>query len=544
MRPADVAAATSPANGRRDAAWSDSGRISTPAGHFGNTLREKQPWVWALAKSKHPYWLRTMDDPVDPRRTFGTKSIPPDILAPERRLAYDHSAFDRLTHYVFKYPAKFHPPIVKELVRRYTDRGDWILDPFCGSGTTLVEAAVAGRHVAGSDLDPVATFVSRTKTHRYNNDQLRRQASRLAGDLLKLRRSDTEYEDRRFNDITMTEFGDAVARERLWVPAIPNLFHWFRKYVVLDLARILSILRRASMSRTHSDLFLLCFASIIRASSNADPVPVSGLEVTSYMKKKESLGRTINPFLLLERRMRSTIAAVAAYGAKVDPASKVVIRRVSVFDLASRFRRSFDSIITSPPYHNAVDYYRRHQLEMYWLGFTETHTDRLVLKQHYLGRPKVPQKDPILGLRVGLRGLAGQWDRKFRETSPQRANAFKHYVLSMDLAFEQFARRLKRGKHAIVVVGQSGWQGSEIPTVDLFVEIAAEYFRLVDHAWYPLRNRYMTYQRRNGASIDREHVLVMQARDPSVAGTLDGGSSVYVGSTSFTRLSSHHHAAK
>ncbi len=455
-----------------------------------------------------------MDALANPREVFGTKSTSLGILAPERRLAYDHSAFDRLTHYVFKYPAKFHPPVVKELVRRYTDPGDWILDPFCGSGTTLVEAAVAGRHVAGSDLDPVATFVSRTKTHRYDDNQLKRRASRLLDGLSQLRRSDAEYEDRRFNDINMKEVDEVIVNERLWVPAIPNLFHWFRKYVVLDLARILGALRRTPMSRTQGDFFLLCFASIIRLSSNADPIPVSGLEVTSYMKKRDSIGRTINPFLLFYRSVRNTIAAVANYGAKVSPVNRVVTRQLSVFDLARGFRRSFDSIITSPPYHNAVDYYRRHQLEMYWLGFTETHAERLALKERYLGRPKVPQRDRILGRREELHGLAGQWERKLRAASAQRANAFKHYAVSMTFAFEQFARRLKPGKHAVVVVGHSQWNGLEIPTVDLFDEMAAKHFRTVDYAWYPLRNRYMSYQRRNGASIDREYVLVMEARSP------------------------------
>ena len=40
----------------------------------------------------------------------------------------------RYTHYLFRYPAKFHPPIAQALLERYTEPGDWVHDGFCGSG--------------------------------------------------------------------------------------------------------------------------------------------------------------------------------------------------------------------------------------------------------------------------------------------------------------------------------------------------------------------------------------------------------------------------
>ena len=86
----------------------------------------------------------------------------------------------------------------------------------------------------------------------------------------------------------------AKAARRLTVPAIPNLFHWFRRYVMVDLARIKKEITELKATKAERDFFLLCFASIIRAASNADPVPVSGLEVTSHMKEREKEGRVVN----------------------------------------------------------------------------------------------------------------------------------------------------------------------------------------------------------------------------------------------------------
>jgi hypothetical protein len=73
-------------------------------------------------------------------------------------------SFDRSTHYAFRFPAKFHPPVARYLVDNFSKAGDWVIDPFCGSGTLLVEGVQAGRRMHGVDLDPIAAFISRIKS--------------------------------------------------------------------------------------------------------------------------------------------------------------------------------------------------------------------------------------------------------------------------------------------------------------------------------------------------------------------------------------------
>ncbi|HRG98044.1 MAG TPA: DNA methyltransferase, partial [Polyangiaceae bacterium] len=61
------------------------------------------------------------------------------------------------------YPARMHPTTAARLVALAAREGDRVLDPFCGSGTVLVEALASGRHAVGTDLNPLAVRLSRLK---------------------------------------------------------------------------------------------------------------------------------------------------------------------------------------------------------------------------------------------------------------------------------------------------------------------------------------------------------------------------------------------
>lgn len=423
-----------------------------------------------------------------------------------RRYRYE-SEFAKLTHYLFRYPAKFHPPVVRQLIEDYSAEGERIFDPFCGSGTLLVEAAVAGRNAHGRDLDPVAVFVSSVKTHRYRISHLRATAARLLEDLKRYERPEREYKERQHVDLTM----NAAKRERgrLWIPDIPRIDHWFRRYVLVDLARILDTIQCSHMPESHRAFMRLCFASIIRASSNADPVPVSGLEVTSYMRRRDDAGRIVNPFRLLRVAVKKGLDAAEEYCDSVDMG---VVVSASVADATKLDGRlgHVDVVITSPPYHTAVDYYRRHTLEMYWLGFTRSHEERLALKGGYIGAPTVRKSHPFVASSNGLPETAERWDRRIREVSDKRADSFRHYVASMQRVFSHLFAVLRPGGRAVFVIGKSAWNGTDLPSTELFAEISRERFRLVEHLWYPVRNRYMSYSRHNGANINREDVLVLE----------------------------------
>ncbi|GAB2449527.1 adenine-specific DNA methylase [Conyzicola lurida] len=424
---------------------------------------------------------------------------------------FDTLEFDGISppdiHQIFRFPAKFHPPAVDALIERFTQPGQTILDPFCGSGTLLVEAAIAGRNSVGSDVDPLAVAISKAKISSYRTAELQKSFADAADQTRAWERTDERYKSLAFADISASEA--SAEQSELWVPEIPKLDHWFRRYVVSDLARIRAWIAQHQTDPEIQELLLVVFGSIIRNSSNADPVPVSGLEVTAHMLRKDAAGRVVNPFALFRKALKKTEKAVMSFSAlraATEVTADVKLRDAQQLgDL-----NDIDAIITSPPYQNAVDYYRRHQLEMFWLGHTESQKDRLELLPRYIGRARVASSHPSANEKWRGTPQVQAWLDQMRNHGESRARDFQVYFASMTRVFESMSTILKPGSPAIFIVGRSTWNGIEIPTDELFVELAGPHFQLSEHLTYPVRNRYMSYVRRNGADINTEHVLVFR----------------------------------
>jgi hypothetical protein len=97
----------------------------------------------------------------------GVRASADALVAALRAPHVDHDIAESLTHPFHSYPARVHPAtarVLVELVAMGADREAPIVDPFCGSGTSLVEVRAAGIRGIGVDLNPLAVLVARAKT--------------------------------------------------------------------------------------------------------------------------------------------------------------------------------------------------------------------------------------------------------------------------------------------------------------------------------------------------------------------------------------------
>lgn len=435
-----------------------------------------------------------------------------DRYAAARQLQFDATG-DKLNHNVFRYPAKFHPPIARKLIELVSKEADTVLDPFCGSGTLLVEAAGLGRNAIGTDVDPLAIFVSQAKTSIINAVAITNAADRCTEWLRGAGRVDEDRWGAFTSDIDEAEFAASRTEIAVWVPDLPNMAHWFRRRAIIQLATI-----RRHIAETYdgdAKLFIeLCFASIIRNSSNADPVPVSGLEVTSHMLAKEAKGRTVNPWQLMARTIVKSLPAMKAFISARKEGVTSSVHLADARNLDENIAGGVAAIITSPPYLTAVDYYRRHTLEMYWLGLTSQRAERLALMGRYIGRDRVGQVHfPAESTNETAKAVADRWIPRFPGIKDTRERAFRHYCNGMSRSLARMREVVTPGGPIVIVAGDVRFCGAQVSMLELMNDLAGEHLKIRDHLWYPIMNRYMSYSRRNEASIAADHILVFRSAE-------------------------------
>jgi len=441
--------------------------------------------------------------------------LPP---CPRRYQTYwieSQNAGPRLTNYLFKFPAKFHPPVVRWALGKYGRRGSPVLDPFTGSGTTQVEAMARGIPSVGVDIDPVACLMARAKTTPLDPGvledallEMRRQldAPRRAREILEAQPA-ADISDRRF----------ALESVGLSIPSIPNMFHWFRRYVVIDLARILTTLDWLGPDGAVRSFFRACLGSVIRQVSNADPAPVSGVEVTRIQAEKNET-RCIAVYKTFLAKCEQAIGDMKGLTDSlrcIDEQPEAHVIQGDTLSLIDTLRShglpesDYPLVITSPPYCRAVEYSRRHRLEMYWLGLIDSQVAHIRLKHRYLGRCLVRQGDWDESAPFRITEMNGSIKR-IEGLAPEKGRTVRHYFSQIDSFLKCLPAVLKRNGTAVVVVGDSVCEGVRIPTSKYIRSLARRYFRINNTFSYALRNHYMQYGLRNGEGIKEETVIVLK----------------------------------
>ena len=152
-----------------------------------------------------------------------------------------------LTHGIHPYAAKYIPQLPRLIITEHTNERNIVLDPFCGSGTTLLECALLGRRSVGVDSHPIATLIAQAKTNALSEDALSQIRAMLAS--LNASACASQAED--------------------FVPKLKGLQHWFQKTVITELSWLRSAICRVKDADART--FLECIlSSIIVSVSNQE----------------------------------------------------------------------------------------------------------------------------------------------------------------------------------------------------------------------------------------------------------------------------------
>ena len=343
-------------------------------------------------------------------------------------ISHDQSNF---THGLHKFPAKFFPELPRWLISRYSSEKERILDPFTGSGTTNVEALLLKRNSVGIDVDPFSRFISRVKVTPLPESELRSAQKVLLESILNYHSSSVNESD---------------------LPNFPYRDNWFNKEIIIELSYLRKKIQQLDTNKEIKNFFRVCLSSIIRSVSNADD------NCTRTVIRKK-LNKTVKPTDALNRFARALLTKIPKMAAfsKNYPVDITVDFPEDMDARNIKYEQNyFDLAITSPPYVNAVDYPRTHQLEMYWLGFAK---DSLTeLKKQNIGTESVSAQYYKTQHQIGVPEADKVITEIFKE-DPRRAFIAYKYLDDMRKNLTEVYKVLSDGGRYIIVVGNNRIRG-------------------------------------------------------------------------------------
>ncbi len=419
-----------------------------------------------------------------------------------RDLANDIPVGERLTHRLHSYPATLFRsiPAFFLAVPELAPDGITVGDPFCGSGTVLVEAMSAGFDSYGLDVNPLATLISRVKTRPLDPRQLATMHRQIV-------HQRDRYQDGAFE-----------------APPVVNIQHWFYPHVIRQLAQICAALQTLPAGR-YLDFFRVCFSSCVRRVSLANPrvsVPVR-LRPDAYSTQSNLHDiltnrlhelRNIDVWEVFSQAVNDNRIRVAQlYSVPTPPTSTVRTGDIRTWS-SSPFSREAplprcSLMITSPPYLSAQKYVRATSLSLNWLRLTPPNSLR-ALERNTIGREHI-NKDEYISFAPVPRTFRPRL-AEIARINPLRAQITAHYIADLRRFFEQLPTWLTPEAHCVLVIGPNSVCGRIFDTPGLVVGLAREYgFSLTLELLDRIRSRgLMTRRHRGTPIIRREHVLLFK----------------------------------
>ena len=356
------------------------------------------------------------------------------------------------------YPAAFVPQIPSILIGALSKPGDVVLDPFCGSGITLVEAARLRRRFIGVDLNPFATRIVEAKFQglAVDGSSWFDEEIKAASEMQRLRNPKSYCDNNGIPD---------------------DVFRWFEG---VTLSELLSIHKRVVERRGEENALLrqVLLSSILnRCCSQRDHYtyitdncfpkkmvyrPALGLYAEQVSLAKKAFGDAKEQFA----RMHNMQWRLSDYGVAIQGDAR---------NLQWIKDGEVDLVVTSPPYLGVNDYVRSMKLTAYFF-------------------PEQSQENAAHG-EIGAR-----WKRR-------RQDAFDDYMANMRSAFGEMARVLDSSKCLCLVVGSGRGRVNRAPVVEELLDILRDEFAF---SVVFTKARKIKFRRIRVPGVDREHVVVLQ----------------------------------
>jgi len=347
-------------------------------------------------------------------------------------------------HRWFRYREGFSPAILDKLSGHRR-----VFDPFCGCGTTLIEAKKRGINAVGTDVNPLAVFVAKVKTRNYSAKHGR------------------EFE---------VWSGHAAQCQSVWpAPTMPLLPKLFQPKALNELLKLRAGLEACEDTKTR-DLLLLCWLNILESCSNVFKEG-NGLK---YRNKKRQPGKyaTVPDDIWIPRYFGKSIRSFVRKHWRDQCLSvsndlqQLVRRGTSEIDILERSCldatisdevQTCDASVFSPPYANRFDYFEAFKIELWMGNFVSSAKQMSELRKRSM-RNNLTVQTGTVREREDLEGLLDLMDDNASSVRMGIRETLRGYFDDVSLLAANLRAILEPGGRVLCVVGNSAYAGILVPT--------------------------------------------------------------------------------
>ena len=369
----------------------------------------------------------------------------------------DVRSTEQWTHGYHRYPAKFLPNVVQKLIETYSQDTDVVADLFAGCGTTLVEAKVHGRRSVGTDINPIATLITRVKTTPISPALLESEYQKLVSHFVDFEESD--FQNKKYHE---------------------RLEYWFRPTERHKIAYLYQLIDSIQDNDAIREFFLVAVSHILKNCS---------WWLQSSTKPQRDPNKHIaDPFNAFTLHCQRMIKGNQLFYDELFKCGYLDVE-CEILDADARHvpieDESVNIVITSPPYVTSYEYADIHQLTGYWMEyFSDISTFRkLFIGTSYSGNRSLDIVDSEIGKQIV--SILSQADVRL-------ACDVANYFCDMQAVAKEMFRILKKKGYACIVIGNTTLKNVHVRSAEVFYDFLRKAgFKKVDIIKRNIPNKLM-----------------------------------------------------
>jgi len=389
------------------------------------------------------------------------------------------------THCYHNYPAMMIPQIANRLIVSYGAKARTLFDPYCGTGTSLVEATLKNINAYGTDLNPLARLIAETKTSK-----------------IELQILDLYLKE--FNDfIFAINFG--INKLNLISPNFKNIDFWFKPGTKNDLTTVKYFIDDIKDEKI-KNFFLVAFSETVRESSLT--------RNSEFKLYRMSEIDNFNPdvFGIITSKLARNRKGLKSYSEKVKNTSAEA--KIYSFNTSNNIEEieDIDIVVTSPPYGDSrttVAYGQFSRLSNQWLAIEDA--DKI---DSQLMGGKAKEIDEI-----GL-DIIDKTVKKVANIDEKRAKEVYSFYYDYSKSIANVATVIKNNGYACYVVGNRKVKDIILPTDAITKSLFEEYgfkhkntfIRNIPNKRMPSKNSPTNKVGKKSTTMNHEYIVVMQRK--------------------------------